>query len=202
MSNVRALSRTAHPPGHIQIIDSIALACDAATLRVRLIWLDLIRDVFGHKLVSRKATGMTDRTASIYKRDGKFVICANARVKDGYLIDHEPFVLLQEPVSAMDLGKAVTEALAQYRTDVEAPPSSQEFFSFFAQLAGVETYREFMSGARYCNVEQIGDVIEFRPMRNDGEEFGALEEASIEIPRTSNHEAIGRAASAGIGKAR
>lgn len=144
---------------------------------------------------------VTERTASLYKRDGKIVICANARVTEGYLIDHEPFALLEEPVSAIELGKAVTEALAQYRTGVPTPPASTEFLSYFAMLAGVKTYREFMDGARYCSVEQANGTIAFQPMRNDGERFDTLQEPAIEVPSDANHEAVGRASSKGIGKA-
>ena len=74
---------------------------------------------------------MTRQTASIYKRENRIIVCANAEVTDGYIIDHEPFVMMQEPVPALDLGRAVAEALDRFRTDVPPPKSTDEITSWF-----------------------------------------------------------------------
>lgn len=144
---------------------------------------------------------MARETASIYKRENRIIVCANAEVSDGYIIDHEPFVLLEEPVPARDLGRAVGEALDRFRTGVAAPSSTDEFLSYFAALAGVDSYQTFMRGARHLTVEREGDMLSFVPMKNDGESFDQMDGDSAVLTAGAPLEAIGRYAIENLAKA-
>jgi len=152
---------------------------------------------------------MPDRSASLYRRNNKLIICANAEVTEGYRIDHEPFVLLEEPVSAADVGRAVREMLAQFRAGTQSDGGGgensngggDEFLSYFATLAGVDTYRAFMQGALYCGIEERDGRIAFQPMKNDDggfDELGAITPIACE----ANHEALGRTALEALGRSR
>lgn len=147
---------------------------------------------------------MSQQTASVYKRGNNVIVCANAAVTDGYIIDHEPFVMMQEPVPPADLGRAITEALNQFRTDVPAPKSTDEFLSYFAALAGVESYQIFMQGATHLTIEHAADMLSFMPMENDGESFDSIEDETevAVLSASAPHEEIGRRAIQSLGKAR
>ncbi|MEL6289658.1 MAG: hypothetical protein AAFQ35_12880 [Pseudomonadota bacterium] len=147
---------------------------------------------------------MTQQTASLYKRGSRLIVCANASVTDGYIIDHEPFVMMEEPVPPSDLGKALSEALNQFRTDVPPPPSADEFLSYFAALAGVDSYRDFMSGATHLTIERTGGMLSFIPMENDGDSFDSIEDATetAALPETASHEDVGRYAIRSLSRAR
>lgn len=147
---------------------------------------------------------MSHQTASVYKRDKRVIVCANAEVTDGYIIDHEPFVMMEEPVPAADLGRAIVEALNQFRTDVPPPKSTDEFLSYFAALAGVSSYQAFMQGATHLTVERAADMLSFMPMENDGESFDSIEEETetAVLSAKATHEEIGRRAIQSLGKAR
>ncbi|MEL7543800.1 MAG: hypothetical protein AAGJ70_08490 [Pseudomonadota bacterium] len=137
---------------------------------------------------------MSQHTASVYKRGDRVIVCANASVTDGYIIDHEPFVLMTEPVPATDLGKAVVEALNQFRSDVPPPGSTDEFLAYFAALAGVDSYQTFMKGATHLTIEREAGMLSFMPMENDGESFDSIDEAAetAVLSETAPHEEIGR----------
>jgi len=147
---------------------------------------------------------MSQQTASIYKREKRVIVCANAQVTDGYIIDHEPFVMMEEPVPAVDLGRAISEALNQFRTDVPAPKSTDEFLSYFAALAGVDSYQTFMHGAVHLTIEREADMLSFMPMENDGKSFDSIEDETetAVLSATAPHEEIGRRAIQSLGKAR
>lgn len=141
------------------------------------------------------------RSASLYRRGDQVIVCANHRTSDGLPLDAEPFVMLTEPVTAPDVGKAVLEALRQFRELEGKAPENRDFLAFFAELAGVESYRVFMAGARFCAIEENGGVIAFHPMANDEGSFDPVAAvATISIGAAS--EAIGRAALGALAKAR
>jgi len=145
---------------------------------------------------------MNPHTASLYKRENRVIVCANAEVTDGYIIDHEPFVMMEEPVPAIDLGRAISEALDQFRTGVPAPNSTDEFLSYFAALAGVDSYRTFMQGARHLTIEREAGMLSFMPMENDGKNFDSIENETAVLTANAAHEEIGRRAIQSLGKAR
>ncbi|MGI9407061.1 MAG: hypothetical protein ACR2O4_11885 [Hyphomicrobiaceae bacterium] len=145
---------------------------------------------------------MTRQTASIYKRANRIIVCANAEVTDGYIIDHEPFVMMEEPVPAVDLGRAVSEALDRFRTGVPAPKSTDEFLSYFAALAGVDSYRTFMQGATHLTIEREAGMLSFMPMKNDGESFDSIEDETAVLAANAPNEAIGRRAIESLGQSR
>lgn len=147
---------------------------------------------------------MTHSTASIYKRENRLIVCANASVTDGYIIDHEPFVMMEEPVPASDLGRAIVEALNQFRSDVPPPKSTDEFLSYFAALAGVDSYQTFMKGARHLTIEREANMLSFMPMENDGESFDSIEDETetAVLSDGATHEEIGRRAIQSLGRAR
>ena len=147
---------------------------------------------------------MTQTTASVYKRGDRVIVCANAAVTDGYIIDHEPFAMMEEPVPAVDLGRAIVEALNQFRRDVPAPNSTDEFLSYFAALAGADSYKTFMQGATHITIEREAEMLSFMPMENDGESFDSIEDETetAVLAATATHEEIGRRAIQSLGKAR
>lgn len=161
-------------------------ASASSTARVALLWM----------------SPMNPQTASVYKRENRIIVCANAEVTDGYIIDHEPFVMMEEPVPAVDLGRAITEALDRFRTNVPAPKSTDEFLSYFAALAGVDSYQTFMKGARHLTIEREAGMLSFMPMENDGEGFDSIEDETAVLAASAAHEEIGRRAIQGLGKAR
>lgn len=146
-------------------------------------------------------------TASLYKRNGQVVLCANAMTRDGFPVDAEPFVLLTEPVDAADLGRTTVEALKQFRASGTADQSNTEFLSYFAMMAGVANVRDVLTDAQFCTVELItdadgSDTIQISPMVNDEGAFDDAADAPVLVDATGGHEAIGRAAAQALARAR
>lgn len=147
----------------------------------------------------------TSATASIYKRDGQIVVCANAMTRDGYPVDKEPFVMLSEPVDAGDLGRTVLEALNQFRDGADSA-SNDDFLSYFAMLAGVAKVQDVLLDARFCAIEQLtaedgAEAVQFSPMLNDEGAFDDAASEPIVVHAEAGNEAIGRAAAKALGRA-
>jgi len=149
---------------------------------------------------------MPKRSASLYKVDGRIVICANATTIGGPPLDHEPFVQLNEPVPAAALGRALKEAIAQFRDGDDSGQqdlSGAEFLTYFAQLSGFESYPKFMKNARYCAVEEEEGIASFHPMANAEGAFDSVTDgAGVEtIDLGTSDEAVGHSAKAALARA-
>ena len=145
---------------------------------------------------------MSVRSASLYKLSDKIVICANARGQSGPPFDHEPFVQLSAPVPADALGRALKEAIGQFRIIEGEPQAETEFLSYFAQLSGFASYRQFMENAEYCAVEEADGTMVFHPMADDEVALATgSDDTALPIAFATTDEAIGHAAMAALAQA-
>ena len=145
---------------------------------------------------------MPEQYASIYKFPNFFVVCPTSKTTAGLLITVEPYMVLSNPVSSLELGEAVRRVLAESRQDIAQPTDWKALASPRLAAAGVKSEASFQKRAQLVTASFDGTALTITPHRNGGTTgdqrgFHPIEEHTRHVIETSP-EAIGSASHYGF----
>jgi len=106
------------------------------------------------------------RACGVYFRGDDIYVCASAKNTFGILKDWEPFFKLTQPVSPMELGKRVLDALAAYRDGVPGEmyvKGVKRPVSPFLVFSGFRSWKSFERGATYFSVSNFDSEVTITP---------------------------------------
>ncbi len=130
------------------------------------------------------------RCVGVFLRGNSFFIEAISHTIDGIGVTED--VRLSVPCTAADdaLADAILEQLARSRTGILGPPPSSDLVKSLLKIANVKSWRQFVEGARFAEVEDDGVVFTIVPFRNLGAKdgFRPVHERAARIPADARHE--------------
>lgn len=126
------------------------------------------------------------RKASIYKLPSRFIVCPVNTTTSGIGITSEPFIVLPTPVSATELGKAISRAFDSSRDGVDHPQSWNGFAAPRLAAAGVKSEATFQKQAALVSSTTDGKTVIFTPHRNRGatgpdKGFSPIDERAVHV---------------------
>lgn len=111
---------------------------------------------------------MQSQRASIYRFPNHLVVCPESQTTAGMWVAVEPFQVLPNPVSPIELGAAIQHALAESRWDIPQPTDWKKLALPRLAAAGVKTEAAFQKKSQLVLAEFNGAVLKFMPYRNGG----------------------------------
>lgn len=126
------------------------------------------------------------RRASIYKLTSRFIVCSVSTTTSGIGITSEPYIVLPMPVSAVELGAAINQALASSLNGVDHPASWKGLATPRLTAAGVKTEATFQKQAALVSLVAGGLAVTFTPHRNGGatgpdKGFSPIDECAVRV---------------------
>jgi hypothetical protein len=140
---------------------------------------------------------MPSQCASVYKLSTHVVVSPVSKTTAGVRLAVEPYQVLSNPVSPVELGLAIRRALAESREQIQHPTDWKALASPRLAAAGVKTEAAFQKKSQLVSAEFDGAVLTITPQRNGGavgaeKGFHALVEHVARVSEASP-EAIGNA---------
>jgi len=112
------------------------------------------------------------KVVQVYLRKSEFIICSSSQTSAGFWVTNGHFSRVPEVADAVELGRAVVEAL-DASTGIVAYDKSRSPSAPFLSALGLKSYRSFMKGALSIDVStDDDDVLTVMPMRNMGPREG------------------------------
>lgn len=126
------------------------------------------------------------RKASIYKLPSRFIVCPVSTTTSGIGITSEPYIVLPTPVSAVELGKAINQALDSSHDGVSHPLSWKGLAAPRLVAAGVKSEATFQKQASLVSLIANGKTVTFTPHRNGGatgpdKGFSPIDECAVRV---------------------
>lgn len=135
------------------------------------------------------------KSSVIYRRKDGWYIHSESKTSTGAGIASPPYIKQPATVGAFELGSEVFHALQDSGQAV--PPYPKDWNAVFApmlELAGVQTWGQFMKGAPSLGVQLDDGGIEIISMRNDGRgNYVAVDAAPIVIAADASPLQLGEA---------
>lgn len=132
--------------------------------------------------------------AGAYHRNHCYLFCSMCMTTKGFWIFSEPCLKLPQDAASKDLGDAILDVLNASKSDVPVPDRVDSLFEPLGKLAGVRTWRKFMTNSRYIVLEKTQLLYSFTPSENRGARgFFHLPKLRIELPANSSAENLGHA---------
>lgn len=108
------------------------------------------------------------KKASIYKLPSRFIVCPVSTTTSGIGITSEPYIVLPTPVSAVELSRAINQALDSSHDGVGHPQSWKELAAPRLAAAGVKSEATFQEQASLVCLIADRKTLTFMPHRNGG----------------------------------
>lgn len=129
---------------------------------------------------------MSIRSVTIYRLNTRFVVYPVNTTTAGVRIASEPYIVLPTPVSIVDLGVAINDALDSYRNDNPHPSNWQGLSRPRLAAAGVNSEAALHKQASMVQVTCDGNTLTCTPQRNGGatgndKGFHAIDERAITL---------------------
>lgn len=140
---------------------------------------------------------MSSQCASIYKLPTHFVVCPVSKTTAGVYIAIEPYQVLSDPISPIELGEAICRALHDSHEKIAHPTDWKALASPRLAAAGVKTESSFQNKSKLVSAEFDGVVLTITPHRNggtagDGKGFHETIEHAAHVRKMSS-ESVGSA---------
>jgi hypothetical protein len=138
------------------------------------------------------------KSATVYKRKGKFLFQSESKTTEGVWIGHEPNIIMETDSPTKEIGEALLKVINSSKIGVPHPTDWKSFEKNnvlpFIQLAGIKSWSSFIKGTLSCSVEEDSGMIVIIPSINHGKEgFEPSPEKEIKISSESSVEEIGKA---------
>jgi hypothetical protein len=126
------------------------------------------------------------KQASIYKLPSRFVVCPVSTTTSGIGLTSEPYIVLPNPVSAVELSKAISQALDRSHDGVAHPVSWKGLAAPRLAAAGVKSEATFQKQASLVSLLTDGKTVTFTPHRNGGANgpgkgFSPINECAVRV---------------------
>src|SRR5437773_3229 len=106
------------------------------------------------------------RAASVYVREGLWLVHSNAQTMAGFWISQEPYLAIPGDSDDAEIGTAVLRALDASQANVPNPdPDDISMFKPVLELAGVGGWRKFSQTAASIAVQAEKGRVRVTPMR-------------------------------------
>jgi hypothetical protein len=138
------------------------------------------------------------KSATVYKRKGKFLFHPESKTTAGAWIGHEPNIIMATDSPTKEIGETILKVINSSKIGVPHPTDWKAFDKNnvipFIQLAGVKSWSSFIKGTLNCTVEEDSGMIKITPSINLGKDgFEPSSEKEIKISAESSVEEIGMA---------
>ena len=142
------------------------------------------------------------KSATLYLRSARFLIHCSSQTTNGVWVLTRPCIALDGGVSDSEVGAAALSALQASRRGVPHPRQDQwrGLFEPMLELAGVKSWKAFVTGAACLDLALEGETVTLTPMRNLGAANGFEPDASRSTTAKAEPEALGRAVRALFGE--
>jgi hypothetical protein len=112
------------------------------------------------------------RTATIYRRQGRYFVHALSQTSDGLLLLCEPVFAVSEHEEESRFGRLILAALDGFRVDVPSPRSAKELVTPLLAISGTRSWAAFARNAECVEISEEGGVLTLIPTRNLGSRGG------------------------------
>lgn len=141
---------------------------------------------------------MPIRKASVYRLPSRFIVCPVSTTDSGIGIATEPYIVLPAPISASELGKAISQALDSSHDGISHPANWNGLAAPRLAAAGVKNEATFQKQASLVSLISDGRTVTFTPHRNGGATgndrgFSPIDECQVQVELTTQ-EILGEAA--------
>lgn len=126
------------------------------------------------------------RKASIYKLPSRFIVCAVSTTTSGISITAEPFIALSASATAVELSRAIKQALESSHDGVGQPLSWKGFAAPRLAAAGVKSEATFQKQASLVSLIADEKTVTFTPHRSGGatglyKGFSPIDECAVRV---------------------
>jgi hypothetical protein len=126
------------------------------------------------------------KKASIYKLQSRFIVCPVSTTTSGVGLTSEPYIVLPTPASAVEMGRAINQALDSSYDGVAHPISWKGLAAPRLAAAGVKSEPTFQKQASLVSLIADGKTVTFTPHRNGGANgpdkgFSPIDEFAIRV---------------------
>lgn len=145
---------------------------------------------------------MAKECASVYKRQGKLFLVTSSQTpgRYGLWIDAGPHLVVGEEASLEEIGQRLDEALRGSRQNVAYPEDPKGLEKPLLELAGVKSWRTFMSGTSHCFVERNDVSVRVVPSTNDGRGFVPRSDSTVDLTARAQPEVLAEAVLAALAR--
>lgn len=111
---------------------------------------------------------MSSQCASIYKLPTHFIVCPVSKTTAGVYIASEPYQVLPDLISPIEMGEAICRALQDSQEKIAHPIDWKALAVPRLAAAGVKTESSFQKKSKLVSAEFDGVVLTITPHRNGG----------------------------------
>ena len=121
-------------------------------------------------------------TCEVIGRGAKLYVFANCELQAGVQMACPPVTVLEQNSDVDAVGRAVTDALRSFRTNVPIPDDYDKAANEALKDTGFKNWRSFSKGAQRLGVRSMGTEIVVTPTVADARGgYGDLDEKSIKV---------------------
>ena len=121
-------------------------------------------------------------TCEVIGRGTKLYVFANCEVQAGVRMACRPVTVLEQSSDVEAVGRAVTDALRRFRTNVPFPDDFNKVANDVLKDTGFKNWRSFSKGAQRLDVQSMGTEILVTPTVADARGgYATLDAKSIKV---------------------
>ena len=102
------------------------------------------------------------RLCNVDVRGGTLFVQQQSCTSDGFWIPDGPVETMSAGASPVELGRAVVRAILNSRQNVVPPPPHESLSAALLAAAGVQSWKQYMRGARSVDIEALPDDLGVR----------------------------------------